>query len=864
MAAKTKKNIGQEKKSKETLFNNFSLDKIIPVKFQTIFFLILILVIFLIYFSPLYFGGKTFQSADIITSESSNTYVENHGDGFTLWNPYVFCGMPAYAIRVGYKWFNMMYVVMTEVRRIFSSPFMIEYAQWTFYLILLAFTVFTFMMRKTNNRSVSFLTGITTSFCTGIIVFLYIGHVTKLTAIWAFPLLLMQLINFQTKIRFVDIMLTIVIIAMMFLGWHVQIIFYIFFAILIYFIYFFIRSLRIKDKFLTKQLVKSALVILFSSIIGLLILSDSFTQIWEYNPYSTRGTESILEKQKAPTTQSESDFYKYATDWSFSPGEVLTMIIPSYYGFGNSTYQGPLSKNQPADVNTYFGQMPFVDVAVGYMSAIIFFLAIFSIIINWKDPFVRYLTILAIIALLISFGRTFPVIFDLMFNYFPMFNKFRVPSMILVLVDLSIPILAGLGLAKVVSLRKEPDKKIELLLKRALQVFSGLFLITLFLASPIKDWFIDRIVSSGQRGTQLQVLHDYMADMFIGDARLAFLFCAVTFGLIYAYIKAKISADLMILAIATFILFDLIRIDLRGETYVEYSSIVQSFKKPEYIKVIESQKDNSIYRILNLKQDRSPGSFTQNVNFNAYFLQQDLYGYSAIKPRAFQDYMDVLQSPANPTLWRMANVKYIITGKPYSSPFLKLIYSQNANYVYRNQNVLPRAYFVNYVKTRNALEILNAVKSNSFDPKLIAFIEDDSITVDKPDSTAFVNIDSYKDEKIRLSVNASGNNFLFLGDTYMSGVNEVKILGIHLFKYDVGWKAYIDGRETKIYRVNHDFRGIVVQKGKRNVEFIYKPESFVVTKYTALSLSSLTLLGLFIGIFFSYKRKNNTERGSES
>ena len=313
MAAKTKKNIRQENKSKETLLNNFSLDKIIPVKYQTLFFLILILIIFFIYFSPLYFGGKTFQSADIITSESAKTYVENHGDGYTLWNPYIFCGMPAYALAVGPKWFNMMYVGMWVVKTIFSEPF-IEYTQWIIYLILLAFTVFTFMMSKTNNRSISFLTGIATSFCTGIIVFLYIGHVTKLTAIWAFPLLLMMLINFQTKIRFIDVMLTIVIIALMYLGWHVQIIFYIFFAILIYFIYFFVRSLRIKDQFLTKQLVKSALVILFSSIMGLLILSDNFTQIWEYNPYSTRGTESILEKQKAPTTQSESDFYKYATE----------------------------------------------------------------------------------------------------------------------------------------------------------------------------------------------------------------------------------------------------------------------------------------------------------------------------------------------------------------------------------------------------------------------------------------------------------------------------------------------------------------------------------------------------------------------
>ena len=122
----------------------------------------------------------------------------------------------------------------------------------------------------------------------------------------------------------------------------------------------------------------------------------------------------------------------------------------------------PLTQNQPVEVNTYFGQMPFVDVAQ-YMGVIIFFLAIFSMIINWKDPFVRYLTILSIIALLISFGRTFPFLYDLMFNYFPFFDKFRVPSMILVLIHLSFPILAGLGIAKVISLKNESDKKTETL-----------------------------------------------------------------------------------------------------------------------------------------------------------------------------------------------------------------------------------------------------------------------------------------------------------------------------------------------------------------------------------------------------------------
>ena len=136
------------KKSKETFLSGFSLDKIIPEKFQTLSLLLVILVIFLLFYSPIYFGGKTFQSGDIITSEASKTYVENHEGGFTLWNPYIFTGMPAYAISVGYKWFNVIYVVANTVRTIFSAPFSNQYAMWTFYLFALAYTMFFFMMKQ--------------------------------------------------------------------------------------------------------------------------------------------------------------------------------------------------------------------------------------------------------------------------------------------------------------------------------------------------------------------------------------------------------------------------------------------------------------------------------------------------------------------------------------------------------------------------------------------------------------------------------------------------------------------------------------------------------------------------------------------
>jgi uncharacterized membrane protein YfhO len=195
----------------------------------------------------------------------------------------------------------------------------------------------------------------------------------------------------------------------------------------------------------------------------------------------------------------------------------------------------------------------------------------------------------------------------------------------------------------------------------------------------------------------------------------------------------------------------------------------------------------------------------------------------------------------------MLNVKYIIFDEEVNSPDLQLVYSKNKSFVYLNKNVLPRAYFVDTISKKPALEVLNLVKNIQFDPRYIAFTEEDISGVEIPDSTAFVRIEKFDDELIELNVNASGNNFLFLGDTY----------------YSVGWKAFIDGTETKIYRANHGFRGIVVPKGNHKIEFNYLPESFVISKYLALTFSSLVMLGLLVSIFFNFRKsKASGKNGS--
>lgn len=839
--AKGKKRVTKQKEVKESPLTKFNIDNIIPEKYQVAALFGIILFIFLIYLSPMFFGGKTIESGDIITSHSLTSYLEKDRDSYSLWYPYIFTGMPAYALAVDFKWFNLIYVGIRAVREAFTLFFSVEYTMWTFYLIILAFTSFLLVRYLTKNNLLGMLGGVATSFSTGIILFLFIGHVTKLVTLAFVPLILLMLLRFRHEIRLRDFAILIIALQLAFQGWHVQIIFYTFFAIGIYYLYFLVYHLVKKESVV--RLFKSAGVFAAAAVIALAIQADNLTQIYAYNDYSTRGTESIVDKEAGKDPQGEgSGFYKYATDWSFSPGEVLTFVVPSYYGFGASKYNGPLTQGREVEVNTYFGQMPFVDVAM-YMGAAIFFLGLFAMYADRKNPIVQYLIVLVIISLLISFGRTFPVVFDLMFNFFPFFNKFRVPSMILVLVQISFPVLAALGIKKIADAKKENDINIENIVKYAAYAFTGLFVISLLANSAIGSWFVQRVndyaasISQNQRlAQQFQALAEYMSNMFVNDLLVAFGVTALTFWMLFAYMKSQVSLHFALLLITVFVLADLLRIDSRAASYNENQNMDDIFQQPDYVTAIKNTGDDQPYRIMNIKRDGSLGSLNRNSNFNGYFLLQDMYGYSAIKPRSFQDYMDVV-GPVNPTLWRMLNVKYVVTESPMQMAGFSLLKQTKDGLVYNYDNTLPRAYFVDSVTTEKPIEFLRKVGESTIDPKKVALVNE-QLNIDAPDSTASVTITSYEDERIELDVTASGSNLLFLGDTY----------------YPNGWHAYIDGEETTIHKVNHGYRGVVVPQGKHNVVFEYLPQSFVISKYVALVLSSMTLLVLVLTLVGTRKR----------
>ncbi len=826
--------------------NNFSFGGFIPEKYKTPALLLLIVLLILIFFSPVMFGDKTTQSGDLMQVKSLREYANKDRDGVSLWNPYIFCGVPAVATSMSLRWYDITAVVYSYATKIYSFAFKNYNAIYSFSFVLLAFTSFFFMRHFGAGRGISFLVASATVFSTGILLLFYIGHITKLMSLALVPFILLMLFKFQKEIKLRDLFLFALGFHLLVLSAHVQIVFYLGLTALIYFIYFFIRAFATKDKFLQKQLLKSFGIMAATGAIALLMSYDTYAQLYEYKPYSTRGTKSLTELQN-PSAPSQSDSYEYATSYSFSPGEVMTFLVPSYYGYGNSTYNGPLSQNQDTIVPTYFGPMTSVDVPM-YMGIIIFALALFALAARRKEPAVQFFGIVFVVFLILSFGKNFPVLYNLFYHYFPSFNNFRAPSMILHMIQLFIPVLAGLGLMEIFSLKDEKKVSYAKILQYGTIVFASLFILSVILSGPISSWFgqriKDHVASLGQspqaqqQGQMFTALTDYITSMFTGDLTVALALLALASGLIYGYLTKKLSGQLLIIGMAVLILFDLFRIGSRGATYVNAAEFEQQFAEPNYISVIKQQNEKAPYRILNMQRN-AMGSIYYNANFNVYFLQEDFSGYSSVKPRSYQDIMDAV-GPANFTLWRMLGVKYLVSDRPFPFQYFTQISvsPDSTTFVNRNDGALPRIYFVDNVEEKSSTDLMEAIKSNSFDPQKTAYVEKLDFKFDRGDSTNSAEIVQYKDEKVTAEVNAAGDNFLFFGSTYLPG-----------------WNAFVDGSAVQTHKTNHGFMGIVVPKGKHKVEFVYEPKSFVTGKYLSLILNLLLFGGFGFAYFISRKKK---------
>jgi hypothetical protein len=169
--------------------------------------------------------------------------------------------------------------------------------------------------------------------------------------------------------------------------------------------------------------------------------------------------------------------------------------------------------------------------------------------------------------------------------------------------------------------------------------------------------------------------------------------------------------------------------------------------------------------------------------------------------------------------------------------------------VAENPNMLPRTFFVKGAKKESQIDILNHLKNGDFKPRELAFIETDlpvKLDTVSPGDTAYVV--SHKDEYIKIEANAKGNNLLFISEIY----------------YPASWFAFIDNKETPIYKTDFAFRSIIVPPGKHEIELKFISKGFEKGKSISLVSNIIVLIAFAGGIFLEIKGRKKRSNKSEA
>jgi len=568
--------------------------------------------------------------------------------------------------------------------------------------------------------------------------------------------------------------------------------------------------------------------------------ADRYFTTLEYTPYSTRGSAPIQQVDDSKVTETGGHGYDYATMWSYSPDELFTFLVPSYYGFGHREYEGQ-------SLSTYWGQKESED-SPPYMGIIVFGFALIGFFAFRYKPFVQFLFVLSIFATILSFGKNLPILYDVFYNYIPSFDKFRAPSMSLVLVHFAAPILAGYGISSILAWRRENNQLIKKWLY-AIMIIAASFLLAGFIFSAVfQESYISSLSSSDyfSRLTQMygessiaglkEFVFDNTVSDWITNGVLAFI---VAIG-IYLFVKNKLTKVTFFAVIGFILIFDLWRVDYRRMDISEENVSEAAFGRYESL-YGSLKQDKELFRIADF--------VAYPANVPAYFLLENVNGYHAAKMRVYQDILDVANPDQyagstsqlfNPFLWDMLNVKYIVLNQQLQG--MQPVYqdpSLNA-FLYYNQSYLPRAFFVDSAIKAKPMDILLHLKNGDFDPLKTAYVESElPLKIAPAGSACSAEVVEHQNHYIKIDVNATGNNLLFVSEIY----------------YPPGWEAFIDGKKTETYKTNYAFRSVIVPEGKHIVEFKYHSGSFETGKLLSIITNLIVVAGLVAGIYMKRKKK---------
>ena len=777
------------------------------------------------------------------------------------WTNSMFSGMPTYQI-TGKLQTSAIYGSIEKVARIglfgnFEMIGIIFAYFFGFFLMLRCFKV---------NPWLSIIGGLAIGFSTYFFLIIPAGHVTKAEAMGFLAPFIGGFYAIFRKQYWLGAPL-IILYGILGIVLHPQMTYYIFMLIGVMAfaeLYIHITEKKLKNLGVSLGVLVISLLLVFGTKLSWFEMNQSYLK------ETMRGGHSELTRADDDKEKPAGLNIDYATAWSYGVGETMTLLIPNWEGGASGFNVGAesqlcetMKKNgipkRSAEqfcqqVPTYHGEKAFTSGPV-YVGAIICFLFILGLLIV-SGPYKWALLVATLFSVALAWGRNMMWFTELFFNYFPMYSKFRAVESILVVAEITIPLLAILALQQII------DKKIEWKSLQRKMFIAGGITAGLCLFFALFGGMVD-ITSSYDSQWTAQVpawLKDAILEqrtaMIKADAWRSFIFIALGFALIYWYAwqsqkEEKTSQKYLLYGVlAVLILADMVPVNKRffgDEHFVRAKEADTYFAIQPYEQ--EILKDTSLnYRVLNLATN------TFNDARTSYRLKS-IGGYSAAKLRRYQDLIDMhISKEMNPLMQTIMQTQGFMLpdaqeGKNF--PVLNMLNMKYAVVSLQNGQQVPvqnpyamgNCWFVDEVimvdtpdEECDMIDDINLHTQAVADKRFA-----DALDITKPETSTMMAFD---EENIELTSYAP--NCL----EYIARNERNKVAVFSEIYYPHDWHLYIvdeNGKnsvEIPLARVNYTLRAAVIPTGEHKLRMEFKPHALQTDKWSMAILILCIILSI--------------------
>jgi hypothetical protein len=832
------------------------------------------------YFSAA-FQGMEFNSHDssqwTAMSKESMDYFKEHKE-YAQWSGRMFSGMPGVMLW-GMKHPDIVdYTGLPALNgvHLFPDLFMYEFFMLGF---LAALSLFLYYRRLIP----AIIGGLAVQLSTVTIVSLAAGHVNKIGTLAFFVPILFSTLLILRKEYIKGMLLFILCLHSMLLENHTQIVYYIMLYVVPFVVVKAIKDF-LQDKNI-KHLLTSGLIMLVSCVVAAMMHSTIFLQN-DFLKETTRGQQILNfdnnQSATEPKAGEDGVGVDYATQWSYSVKEIGSWLIPNFVGGasggavdeGSNTFATLTGNGVGSDqalgfcerLPLYWGDQPFVA-GPYYLGAIVIFLFFFGMLL-YRGAMKWYLLALIVFSTLMALGKNFLSFYDLLYSYFPLFNKFRTPTMIIAVIQICMVLIGVLGIMELVSTKvSEEDKKKAL--KYSGGIVAGLCLFFLLMGGSLLKFQsyhketaealtadesfkqqLTGMVGSEQFATDIvNAVKKDRAVLFRKDATRSTVFVLLAIGLLYLLLYRNIKATYILSGLAFLIVMDLWQIDRR---YLSDKNFVPegTVEEETYPLTAANQRileDKGYYRMIDFTvspfNDAGPCLYHHTVGgYNPNKLRR----YQDIVENGFQkDFAKLNQGRLQDMHYlNMLNCKYIKTGAEADKVITNPYANGPAWFVNRLKIVSTPEEEISLVDSLNPLE--TAIIHKEFEKE----ISDMMLGLDTSSSqNRFIRFVSYDPKYMVYESNSDKDEFAVFSEV--------------IYRPNTEWKAFIDGKEVKHIRVNYILRGMRVPSGKHKIEFKYDNPLFHKT-YNMAYIGSIIFILIFAGGVFLYIKDRKNRKAADN